>query len=129
MTDLRTDNAAVLPASLRFAERLAAHLADVKNTDTLSRIIRSEADQKVEALTRMVFEMHATVGGLAERLPTDLLRRVEAGALVELKPYADQAVKEIAQSVYTEAKLTALLGVIAPKADDCEVCGDPECPA
>lgn len=47
-----------------FTNRLAAHLADVKNSDARHRVIRNETDQKLEALTRMCAEMHANIEAL-----------------------------------------------------------------
>lgn len=95
-----------------FTNRLAAHLADVRNTDARSRIVRTEAEQKVEALTRMCFEMHRTIAGLAERLPGDLRARIDAAVFVGANPFV------------------ALIDVIAPKPDEpCEACGETGCPA
>lgn len=38
------------------SDRLAQHLADVKNSDKAHRLIRPETEQKLEALTRLVVE-------------------------------------------------------------------------
>ncbi len=55
-----------------FTDRMAAHLADVKNADKAHRINRDEVDQKLEALTRMVCEQHE----ISFRLGADLRDRV-----------------------------------------------------
>ena len=53
-----------LGPSPKFADALAAHLADVRNADEAHRIIRSISEQKLEALTRIVCEMHGQIEAL-----------------------------------------------------------------
>jgi len=47
-----------------FTDRLAIHLADVRNADKAHRIVRNEVEQRLEALTRMVAEMFGEVEAL-----------------------------------------------------------------
>ncbi len=57
MSDVPASVAAVVTGG--FTNRLAAHLADVKNADKAHRVIRQEHEQKLEALTRAVAELWA----------------------------------------------------------------------
>lgn len=64
----------------RFTDRLAAHLADVQKSDRAHRLVRSEAEQKLEALTRVTAEAHEMTRELLGRLSSSLSERVEEGA-------------------------------------------------
>lgn len=92
-----------------FTDRLAAHLADVKNTDARSRLVRSETDQKVDALQRVVYEQNAEIEELRRRLPGDLALRVVMRANVLSHERADAEI--------TPAKLDALLEILCGPAD------------
>ncbi len=100
-----------------FTNRLAAHLADVKNADKAHRIVRTETDQKLEALQRIVYEAHAQLEELRARLPADL--GAQLAELAATKP-----------EVNAGTRLDALVEILSGNTGEiCEVCHDQECPA
>lgn len=92
-----------------FTNRLAAHLADVKNADKAHRIVRSETDQKLEALQRMAYEQAGEIERLSARLPDDLQAQV------------DERV-----ATHDEGPGDALIAILSGNTEEpCEGCGDP----
>lgn len=58
-------------------DRLATHLADVKNADKAHRLIRTEDQQKLEALTRLVCELADKVEELEADARNDRTGKLE----------------------------------------------------
>ena len=99
-----------------FTNELAKHLADVRASDNAHRLVRKETDQKLEALTRMVYEMHAEIGALHDRLPSDLAERVN-------EYMATHSIEKVSWNYALVAVLSGNDGEV------CEGCGDKDCPA
>jgi hypothetical protein len=100
-----------------FTDRLAAHLADVKNSDKAHRFIKPEAEQKLEALTRMVYEMNGEVSYLRSRLIT-LPDAVDAAERAEMDRCTKFGATSVPEAVLDHARLDSLIDHLAGLDED-----------